>query len=234
MRVNEFNQQIGDAVDDPTPGRLPDLKCLEGRFCRIEKLNPQKHLESLFNHLLGPSVAASEWTYLFLEGCSDKSSLQILLEKMAASRDPVYLCIVDRKSGEAVGMFALMRIDPQNRVIEVGSVHYGKALRRTAAATEAQYLLARYVFEDLHYRRYEWKCDSLNAPSRHAALRLGFTFEGIFRQAIVYKGRNRDTAWFSMLDREWPRRKARLESWLCDDNFDARGCQLRPLSSIPL
>ena len=131
-----------------------------------------------------------------------------------------------------MGSFALMRIDPANRVIEVGSITYSDRLKRTRMATEAQLLLAQYVFETLKYRRYEWKCDSLNQPSRNAALRLGFAYEGMFRQAIVYKGRNRDTCWYSMLDSEWPRVKRRLEKWLSDENFDAQGRQRVALRDI--
>ena len=151
------------------------------------------------------------------------------MQRMAASNDPYHLAICDATSGTALGTLALMRIDPANRVIEVGWVYYGDALKRSCLATEAQYLLMRYVFDELHYRRYEWKCDSLNAPSRRAAERLGFTYEGTFRQTVVYKGRNRDTAWYSLLDNEWPAQRARFERWLEPANFDAAGRQHTPL-----
>ena len=131
-----------------------------------------------------------------------------------------------------MGTLALMRIDPKNRVIEVGWVNYSPTLQRTRMATEAQYLLAKYVFETLQYRRYEWKCDSLNAPSRRAAERLGFVYEGMFRQAVVYKGRSRDTAWFAMLDKEWEGNKRALEQWLSPDNFDSQGKQRQSLRAI--
>jgi len=146
------------------------------------------------------------------------------------SEDPLFYAIVDRRTRLAVGRAALMRIDPQNRVIEVGNIMYTLALQRTRGATEAMYLLARYVFEDLGYRRYEWKCNALNEPSRRAALRLGFSFEGIFRQHMIVKGRNRDTAWFSMLDSEWPARKREFERWLDGSNFDSQGLQKTPLN----
>lgn len=136
------------------------------------------------------------------------------------------------QTGKSIGTFALMRIDPDNRVIEVGWVIYSPQLAQTRIATEAQFLLAQYVFETLQYRRYEWKCDSLNAPSRKAAERLGFIFEGIFRQAQVYYGRNRDTAWFSMLDCEWAEKKKRLQQWLSEDNFDENGQQKCALSAM--
>jgi len=154
------------------------------------------------------------------------------LERLEASEDPCTFVIIEAASNQVVGSFALMRIDPANRVIEVGSITYSDRLKRTRMATEAQLLLAQYVFETLKYRRYEWKCDSLNQPSRNAALRLGFTYEGMFRQAMVYKGRNRDTCWYSMLDSEWPRVKRRLEKWLSDDNFDAEGRQRVALGDI--
>ena len=150
---------------------------------------------------------------------------------MEESTDPYYLAVIDQ-DGRAVGTLALMRINPAHRVIEVGSVTYGERLKRTRAATEVQYLLAQYVFETLHYRRYEWKCDALNEPSRRAAERLGFTYEGTFRQAVVYKDRDRDTAWYSMLDTEWEQRKHRLLQWLDPKNFDAHGQQRTSLRDI--
>lgn len=148
-----------------------------------------------------------------------------------ALADPCYYAIVD-PAGRALGVATLMEIRPAARVVEVGHIVYGPALQQTPLATEAQYLLARYVFEEFGYRRYEWKCHALNAASRRAALRLGFTFEGIFRQHMIVKGRTRDTAWFSMLDREWPRTRAAFEAWLAPENFDAEGRQKRRLEEI--
>jgi RimJ/RimL family protein N-acetyltransferase len=156
---------------------------------------------------------------------ADRAAHLEMLSRAASSEDPMFLAIVDNDSGRALGHAAFMRIEPAHRVIEVGNILYTPALQRTAAATEAMYLMARHAFDDLGYRRYEWKCDSLNEPSRAAALRLGFVFEGIFRQHMIIKGRNRDTAWFSMLDSEWPARKAAFERWLAPDNFDAQGRQ---------
>jgi RimJ/RimL family protein N-acetyltransferase len=154
------------------------------------------------------------------------------MQRAAASDDPLYYAIVDKPSGAAVGRSALMRIDPVHRVIEVGSIVYSAPLQRTRGATEAMYLLARYVFETLGYRRYEWKCNALNHPSRAAALRLGFTFEGIFRQHMIVKGRNRDTAWYSMVDSEWPALKTRFERWLSPGNFDDGGRQRMSLGDV--
>jgi RimJ/RimL family protein N-acetyltransferase len=151
---------------------------------------------------------------------------------MAASEDPLHFAVVDLASGRAVGTLALMRIDAANGVVEVGHVMFSPHLQRTPLSTEAQYLLMRHVFDELGYRRYEWKCDSLNAPSRRTAQRLGFTFEGVFRQAIVTKGRNRDTAWFAVIDGDWPALRAAFEAWLAPDNFDADGHQRQGLAAL--
>jgi RimJ/RimL family protein N-acetyltransferase len=170
--------------------------------------------------------------YLFEGPFPDRAAFDVHLQRMAASEDPMFFAILDRASGRAVGYASYMRIEPTHRVIEVGSILYTPVLQHTAGATEAMYLMARHVFEDLGYRRYEWKCNALNAPSRRAALRFGFTFEGIFRQHMVVKGRNRDTAWFSMLDSEWPARKASFERWLDPANFGPDGRQKISLSKL--
>jgi RimJ/RimL family protein N-acetyltransferase len=172
------------------------------------------------------------WLYLFEGPFPDRAAFDAHLRRMAASEDPLFFAILDRASGPAVGYAAYMRIEPVHRVIEVGSILYTPQLQQTALATEAMYLMARHVFEDLRYRRYEWKCNALNAPSRRAALRFGFTFEGIFRQHMIVKGRNRDTAWFSMLDSEWPARKESFERWLDAANFGADGRQKISLSTL--
>ena len=173
----------------------------------------------------------SLWRYLFNGPYTDEAEFRAWLEGREKSEDPLFFTILDRKADTPAGYCSLMRIEPAHRVIEVGNILYLPSLQRTAAATEAMYLLARYVFEDLGYRRYEWKCDSNNSPSRRAALRLGFTFEGIFRQHMIVKGKNRDTAWFSMLDTEWEDRKRAFETWLDPANFDAEGKQKSALSA---
>jgi RimJ/RimL family protein N-acetyltransferase len=155
----------------------------------------------------------------------DRQTFRRYTRESAASEDPLFFAIVDNASGRAVGHAALLRIEPRHRVIEVGHLLYTPMLQRTRGATEAMYLLARHVFDDLGYRRYEWRCNALNAASRAAAPRLGFTGEGIFRQHMIIKGRNRDSAWFSMLDVEWPQRRGEFERWLSPGNFDARGDQ---------
>jgi RimJ/RimL family protein N-acetyltransferase len=201
---------------------------LQGRFGRIEKLAPA-HTAALWDAVKGRDQI---WTYMPSYGpFSDAAAFSQWVPARAALDDPYSYAIIDA-SGRAVGVFALMAIRPEHRVIEVGHVVYSPALQRTPLATEAQYLLARYAFETLGYRRYEWKSDSLNAASRRAALRFGFTFEGILRQHMIAKGRNRDTAWFSMLDSAWPARKASFERWLAPENFSADGRQLASLSAM--
>lgn len=163
---------------------------------------------------------------------ADFSTFDSQLRARAASEDPLFFAILDAQDGRAKGRASYMRIEPAHHCIEVGHIIYSPQLQRTPAATEAMYLMARYVFENLGYRRYEWKCDALNQPSRRAALRYGFQFEGTFRQHMIVKGRNRDTAWFAMLDREWPGRKRNFELWLSPENFDEAGRQRVSLSSL--
>ncbi|SFU77635.1 Protein N-acetyltransferase, RimJ/RimL family [Polaromonas sp. YR568] len=172
------------------------------------------------------------WTYLLAEPFTQLSELGAYLDRAAASLDPIHYTVVDMETQRAVGTMALMRIDPVNGVMEVGHITYSPLLQRTRAATEAQYLLMKLAFDTLGYRRYEWKCDSLNVPSRNAAARFGFSFEGIFRQATVYKGRSRDTAWFSIVDREWLVVKAAFDTWLSSENFDSQGQQALSLARI--
>ena len=227
MPVNEYGQMIGEPVDD-TPGVLPSLVRIEGRYTTIEALSVEKHAEDLLA-VYGPDSPREMWTYLFQEPVADMEELVNLLNQMLARKDRFFYAILDRETGKSLGTFSLMRIDQNNRVIEVGTVIFSPELRGTRIGTEAQYLLARYVFEELNYRRYEWKCDALNLPSRRAAERLGFVYEGTFRQAVVYKGRTRDTDWLSMIDKDWPQVKARLETWLAPKNFDKNGQQIKSL-----
>lgn len=213
------------------PARRPKRTTIHGRTGELVPLDPATHGASLAQDAIG-EAGAGLWQYLFEGPFPDRAAFDIHLQKIAASADPLFFAIVDSRSGSAVGYASFMRIEPVHRVIEVGSILYTPRMQQTTLATEAMYLMARHVFEDLGYRRYEWKCNALNAPSRRAALRLGFTFEGIFRQHMVVKGRNRDTAWFSMLDSEWPRRKANFERWLDPSNFSADGKQKVSLSEL--
>lgn len=230
-RTNEHHQEIGDAVNDWTPRERPARIAIEGKHCRLEPLDVDRHGADLFD-AYGRAADGRDWTYLFAGPFTDGDAFRDYLTKAAASTDPLHYSVIDLSSGRAVGTLALMRIEPVHGVIEVGSVTFSPLLKQTRISTEAQYLLMGYAFDDLGYRRYEWKCDSLNAPSRKTALRLGFEFEGIFRQAIVYRGRNRDTAWYAIIDRDWPRVRRGFERWLADDNFDADGKQRASLAQL--
>jgi len=229
IRLNAFDQPIGPDVPDWTPRQRPPRLVLQGRTCRLEPLNVEAHGDSLYDAYCA-QTDASDWTYLFVGPFTDAASYRAYLEGAAASADPQHWAVVDQATGNAVGTLSLMRIDPVHGAIEVGNVTFSPLMKRTPVSTEAQYLLMKLVFDTLGYRRYEWKCDALNAPSRQAALRLGFSFEGIFRQAVIYKGRSRDTAWFSIIDSEWPARRAAFERWLAADNFDASGQQRSKLA----
>ena len=216
---------------DPAPARPPQPTTLRGRLVTLVPLDPAAHAVSLYEASHGPE-REDLWRYLFDGPYPDQATFEARLNQMAGSRDPLFFTILDNSTGKPVGYASYLRIEPAHRCIEVGSILFTPLLQRTPGATEAMYLMARHVFEDLSYRRYEWKCNALNEPSRRAALRLGFAFEGIFRQHMIIKGRNRDTAWFSMLDSEWPARKASFEQWLSPDNFDVRGRQKQSLSRM--
>lgn len=227
--VNSLGQPIGFPLPEWTPRARPPRTPMQGRYCRVEPLDVARH-----GAALDAAFRASDprnWTYLSGAPSDSAEVFRERLVKAAANADPLAHTIVDAASGTPVGMASYMRIDPANGTIEVGAIHMSDRLKRTPAATEAMYLMMRRAFDELGYRRYEWKCDSLNAPSRAAAERYGFRFEGISRQAIVYKGRNRDTAWFAMLDNEWPAIKAAFERWLAPANFDAQGRQQHRLSA---
>jgi len=207
----------------------PSRTILDGRYTLLEPLDPVRHGDALLASAL-EAGAEERFRYLFEAPPRDKAEMSAWLAKAAASDDPLFFAVIDKASGTAQGRQALMRIEPAHGVIEIGSILWGPAIARTRVATEAFYLFAQHVFDDLGYRRLEWKCNSLNAPSRRAALRFGFSFEGIFRQHMVVKGQNRDTAWFAMLDQDWPGLKARFDAWLHPDNFDADGMQKRRLN----
>ncbi len=206
----------------------PERRAFAGRYVRLEPLDAGRHAADLFAAGSGPE-AARLWRYL-PEAPLSASGFAEWLAKAAKSADPLFFAAIDRATQRAEGRLALMRIDPAHGVIEIGHVLYGPRFARTRAATEAVHLLGCYVFDALHYRRLEWKCNALNAPSRRAALRFGFTLEGVFRQHMVVKGENRDTAWFSLLDHEWPRVKRALSQWLAPSNFDDAGRQRMRLS----
>ena len=201
-----------------------------GRLCRVEPLDVRAHADGLYKALV-EQADDGRWTYLFYGPFASREQFGEWLERAVQDEDPLFHAIVE-PTGRVVGVAAYLRIDRANGVIEVGHLNFCPALQRTAASTEAMYLMMRRAFDELGYRRYEWKCDSLNEPSRCAALRLGFTYEGLFRQAIIYKERNRDTTWYSITDAEWPARKAALTAWLSPENFEESGAQRRRLSEF--
>ncbi|MBV9913883.1 MAG: GNAT family N-acetyltransferase [Sinobacteraceae bacterium] len=231
QRSNEYGQPIGVAVPDWTERPRPARVVLQGQYSRIEPVDVARHAADLFEAYM-EAPDGRYWTYLFSERPEAAESFSAYLSNLSRSQDPLHYTILDAAANRAVGTAALMRIEPVHGVIEVGSITFAPRMQGTRIGTEAMYLLARYVFDELGYRRYEWKCDSLNAPSRRAALRYGFSFEGIFRQAILYKGRNRDTAWYSIISPEWPLLRAAFESWLQPTNFDEAGRQKRSLAEI--
>jgi RimJ/RimL family protein N-acetyltransferase len=234
--INELGQPVGDPVPGWSARPLPAMPTLGGQYCRLERLNADRHAGELFAADQA-DVRGETWTYLPYGPFPDLKSYTRWARAAAADSDPFFYAIIDTDSqadritaGRAVGVLSLLRVQPEAGSIEVGHVHYSPLLQRRRGATEAQYLLMRYAFDDLGYRRYEWKCDALNAPSRAAAERLGFRFEGVFRQATIYKGRNRDTAWYAVIDKDWPARKAAFEAWLDPANFDTDGRQRRALA----
>ena len=211
---------LGPLVD-PTPERLPGPMKIAGRYGMLARLDAARHCEGLWEAMRGRDRI---WAYMSYGPFADLKAFSSWLGERQQLKDPYYYAVLDADR-RALGVTTLVNVQPAMRSVEVGHILYSPALQRTALATEAQYLLARYVFETLGYRRYEWKCNTLNQPSRRAALRLGFTFEGVFRQHMIVKGRSRDTAWFSMLDGEWPARKAAFERWLAHSNFETDGQQ---------
>ncbi|MBD3946765.1 GNAT family N-acetyltransferase [Nocardioides ganghwensis] len=229
--TNDHGQPLGRPVEWTGATAPAKDVVLEGRGVRLEPVGPQ-HVDDLFAALCREDDEPI-WTYLSWERPRARDEMAAIVDDGAADPGRVMLAIVATETGRAVGFCSLMRIDPEMGSIEVGQIAFGRQLQRSRAATEAMSLLARHVFDDLGNRRYEWKCDSLNGPSRRAAIRLGFIWEGRFRNALVYKGRNRDTDWFSITDLEWPRVRAALDAWLDDDNFDDDGRQRARLAARP-
>jgi RimJ/RimL family protein N-acetyltransferase len=214
------------ALPCPRPART----ALDGRYARLEPLSAA-HAPALYEASTGPGADA-RFAYLFDQPPASPADMAAWIAKMSAGDDPLFSAVIDKASGRAAGRQALMRITPEHGVIEIGNILWGPAISRTRVATEALFLAARHVFEDLGYRRFEWKCNNLNEPSKAAARRFGFSFEGLFRQHMWAKGANRDTAWFSMLDGEWPRLRKEYERWLEPANFDAAGKQKTKLRTL--
>lgn len=228
---NELGQPLGAPLPDWSPRSPPPRTAMPGRFCTVEPLDPDRHAAQLFA-AYAEDREGGLWTYLPRGPYASPGEYRDWAEGAARLDDPLTHAIIDNASGEAVGTAAYMRVEPAVGVIEIGSITYSPRLQRRPAATEAMYLMMRRVFDELGYRRYEWKCNSLNMPSRAAALRLGFQYEGLFRQATITRGRNRDTMWFSVIDGEWPRLRDAFERWLDPANFDGGGRQRNSLASL--
>jgi len=230
MEFNHLKQPVGQLLNDWHAPLHPPRVVLQGRFCRLEPIDPVRHAPGLYKANALDSEGRN-WTYLPYGPFDSLDSYRAWLERACCGNDPQFYAIIDLTRDEAVGVASYLRIDPGNGAIEVGHINYSPLLQRTPAATEAMYLMMAQAFE-LGYRRYEWKCNALNMPSRAAAQRLGFSYEGVFRQAVVVKGRNRDTAWYAAIDPEWPALKAAFTQWLSTDNFDAQGRQRSSLSML--
>eukprot|EP01099_Mayorella_cantabrigiensis_P008141 TRINITY_DN7504_c0_g1_i1.p1 TRINITY_DN7504_c0_g1~~TRINITY_DN7504_c0_g1_i1.p1 ORF type:complete len:251 (-),score=60.92 TRINITY_DN7504_c0_g1_i1:129-842(-) len=226
---NELGQLIGFPLPNWKPAQHPPRTPMTGKYCVIEPTDVSRHSEALFQAF---ELDRSGWTYLRYGPFDKLSDFQEWLTNVSTLQDPLFFTVLDAKTMSPVGLASYLRIQPEHGVIEVGHLHFSKHLRRSAAATESMYLMMYRAFEELGYRRYEWKCDSLNEPSRQAAQRLGFTYEGRFRQDVVVKGRSRDTDWFSIVDHEWPNLKRKFEGWLAEQNFDQNGQQKQPLNAF--
>ena len=228
---NHIGQEIGFTVDDWHECQLPSHTDMNGHFCRLEVLNVDKHAEDLY-HSFSEDSNQHNWTYLPYGPFNDYESFYLWLEDTCLGIDPLFHAVIDQRTQSAVGLASYLRINPKVGVIEVGHIHFSPKLQQTAMSTEAMYLMMQRVFDELGYRRYEWKCDALNAKSRKSAQRLGFTFEAVFRQATMYKGRNRDTAWYAIIDSDWPKIKQAFQNWLDPENFDKSGQQKTKLQMI--
>ncbi len=229
FELNQLNQPVGSVVCGWIPPPHPVHDHMEGRFCRLEPLHT-RHAESLYA-AYALDIAGGNWTYLPYGPFDTLADFRIWIEQYCCGSDPLFYAIIDLVKNEAVGIASYLRISPSSGSIEVGHINYSQLLQRTPAATEAMYLMMGRAF-DLGYRRYEWKCDALNTPSRTAAQRLGISFEGVFRQATIVKGRNRDTAWYAAIDHEWPVLKEAFMQWLSPRNFDEHRKQKTRLSDL--
>lgn len=228
---NHLGQPIGPLLPGWTPRPRPPRTPMQGRLCRLEPVEADRHARAL-HEAYAEDADGRNWTYLPYGPFPSAEAYAAAIQSVEDLDDPVFFAIVDLAAERPVGVASYLRIEPAMGAIEVGGILYSPALQRHPAATEAMYLMMRRVFDELGYRRYEWKCDSLNAASRRAALRLGFRYEGIFRQMMVIKGRSRDSAWFSVLDSEWPALRAAFERWLDPSNFDAEGRQRARLEEL--
>lgn len=223
---------VGDLLDRLPSGRGPERRPLEGRSVRLEPVDVARHGDALYASFAEADPEGAIWTYMAYGPFADRAEFLVWLGDRQASEDPLFFAAILKQTGEAAGMASYMRMAPEHGVIEAGNIWFAPALQRTRPATETIYLMIAHAFDELGSRRFEWKCDALNAASRRAAERFGFTFEGVFRQHMVIKGRNRDTAWYAILDHEWPRLREAFLAWLDDANFDDAGRQRRALCAF--
>ncbi|MFC3153069.1 GNAT family N-acetyltransferase [Litoribrevibacter euphylliae] len=230
LTTNKYGQTLGEPMGHWTPPSSPTEIPTTGRFCRLERLNPKLHGQALYQ-ANAEDITPESWTYLPYGPFRDFSEYQDWLSEQIQQPDQKFYAIIDLKSGKAVGLAAYLRIMPSAGSVEVGHLKFSPRMQRTPLSTEAMYLMMQHAFA-LGYRRYEWKCNDFNEPSKRAALRLGFQFEGVFRQAQVVKGHNRDTAWFSVIDKEWPQLEMAFQQWLSPQNFDDEGEQVERLVDI--
>jgi len=221
-RPSKAKRPLGPEVDPFPPGSRPDMRPLHGLWVLLEPVSAERHAKDLYESVAGHDDV---WTYMGYGPWDSFEAFEAWAREREASRDPWFYAVIRRDTGKACGMGAFMRCDAANGVIEIGHIWMSPDLQKTREATEAIFLMIRHCFDDLGVRRLEWKCDALNAPSRKAAARFGFAFEGIFHQHMIVKGRNRDTAWFAMLDKDWHRVRAGFERWLRPENFDEKGRQ---------
>ena len=229
--LNHLGQPVGIPVDNWHARPRPPKSGMLGRYCRVVPIDLQLHAAELHQAYV-KDLEHRIWTYLGYGPFDTLEDFKAWMKDYCLGSDPFFHAIVENESSMALGVASYMRIQPEFGVIEVGHINYSPALQRRRASTEAMYLMMQRVFDELGYRRYEWKCDALNAASRKAAERLGFTFEGVFRQATIYKERNRDTAWYSIVDTEWPALKNAFQCWLNRENFDSYGRQKQRLSEF--
>jgi RimJ/RimL family protein N-acetyltransferase len=228
--INSFGQNIGFPLESWTACALPPKTPMIGQYCRLEPLQSDHHAHDLYEAFSG-DVNNPNWTYLPYGPFGTYEAFKTWLEPFSKTTDPLFFTIIDVKTNKAVGLASYLRIEPNTGVIEVGHIHFSSLIQKTPIASETMYLMMERIFDELGYRRYEWKCDNLNLPSKKAAARLGFQYEGTFRQATLYKGRNRDTDWFSILDHEWPDIKRAFQNWLAPENFNENGLQITKLKA---
>ena len=230
-QTNALGQHTGVDLENWQPCSPPSLHPMIGRYCRLVALCPDTHVQQLFE-AFSDDTDQRNWTYLPCGPFDSLDAFKDWLTQSSQGKDPLFYTIIDQRDDHAVGLASYLRIQPTVGAIEVGHIHFSPRLQKTPLATEAMFLMMQRAFAELGYRRYEWKCDACNQGSRNAAQRLGFQFEGIFRQATVYKGRNRDTAWFSIIDKEWPAIESMFKRWLDETNFDSNGKQLTRLQAF--